>query len=233
MSIETFDQIYQRACERKGGAAPLAALLSEPASTAQLASLTDDRVLAAFTKKVFQSGFVWRVIEQKWPAFEEVFFGFDVEKMLLIPDEMYEQKATDKRIVRNLKKVLTIRDNALMLQDIAREQGSFTAFAATYPPEQVTQLWLYLKQHGARLGGNTGPYALRAMGVDTFLLSRDVEGYFRARDVISGGLQSKRNLTAMNNSFAQWQQESGWSLTALSQLVAYSVGDNWRGHDDQ
>ena len=30
------------------------------------------------TRAIFQSGFSWKVIEAKWPGFEEAFDGFDV-----------------------------------------------------------------------------------------------------------------------------------------------------------
>ena len=121
---EKFAQIYTRACERKGSEAAVEALLSTPLSRADVAKLSDHRFLSAMTKKVFQSGFVWRVIEQKWPNFEAAFFDFNIDKVLLMPDEMLEQKASDPSIVRNYKKVMTVRENALMIKDVAREHGS-------------------------------------------------------------------------------------------------------------
>lgn len=226
MAAEPYAAIYARAAERKGGENGLEAIVSQPLPTREVEALSDDRVLSAFTKKVFQSGFVWRVIEHKWPEFEALFFNFEVGKVLLLSDEMLEQRATDKRIVRNLKKVMTIRDNALMLNDIRLSHGSFGKFASQYSGAQIIDLWAHLKQHGSRLGGNTGPYALRALGVDTFLLSRDVEGYFRAYDLISGGLTSKQSLTTIASTFAEWQAQSGRSLQELSQILAYSCGDN-------
>ncbi|QPG05977.1 DNA-3-methyladenine glycosylase I [Salinimonas marina] len=226
MSAESFEVIYRRACERKGGKAGLERLLSQPLSATQVARIPDDRFLAAMTKKVFQSGFVWRVIEQKWPAFEEVFFNFDVEKVLLMPDEMLEKKATDKRIVRNYKKVMTVRANALMIADIRHDYRSFGEFVASFGAAEVTQLWLRLKQHGARLGGNTGPYMLRSLGVDTFLLSQDNEDYLRKHEVFDGGVTSKRSLAAINQQFADWQAQSGRPLTQLSQILSYSWGSN-------
>ena len=62
--LESFQSIYRRACERKGGERVLEAMLQAPLSKAQIEAIPDDRFLAAMTKKVFQSGFVWRVIEQ-------------------------------------------------------------------------------------------------------------------------------------------------------------------------
>lgn len=226
-NLESFEQLYQRACQRKGGEAALESRLNTPRSDAQLANVGDDRFLAEFTKKVFQSGFVWRVVRNKWPNFERLFFEFDVAKVLLMPDEMLEQKASDPSIIRNYNKVRTIRENALMIADVQANHGSFAQFVANWPSEDIIGLWGYLKKHGARLGGNTGPYSLRELGKDTFLLSTDVVGYFTQRDIISGSAQSKRSLTAIQASFSQLQQQSSRSLAEISQIIAYSVGDNF------
>ncbi len=223
---ESFQAIYRRASERKGGEKVLEAMLKAPLPKQDILKISDDRFLAEMTKKVFQSGFVWRVIEQKWPDFETVFFGFDIDKILLMPDEMLEQKASDKRIVRNFKKVITVRDNAMMIKDVAREYGSFAAFVTTFDKENITALWTFLKKRGARLGGNTGPYMLRSIGVDTFLFSSDVEDYLRKNDIIDGGLTAKKSLDAANQAFAQWHRESGRSLQEISGIVAYSWGTN-------
>jgi 3-methyladenine DNA glycosylase Tag len=226
--LEKFSAIYQRACERKGGPQVLAASLDKPLSNTLLSKTGDDRFLAEFSKKVFQSGFVWRVVRNKWPDFERVFFDFNIQKILLIPDEMLEQKATDPSIIRNYTKVRTIRDNAIMIDSVAREQGSFAKFVADWPSEDIIGLWAYLKKHGARLGGNTGPYSLRTMGKDTFLLTNDIVGYFTKRNIISGSHQSKRSLTAIQDSFNELQQQSGRSLQELSMIISKSVGDNYQ-----
>ncbi|MEG3768340.1 DNA-3-methyladenine glycosylase I [Alteromonas sp. 14N.309.X.WAT.G.H12] len=228
MAPETFSDIYARAVKRKGSEEALTSLLSKPLTSSEVKAIPDDRFLSAMTKKVFQSGFVWRVVENKWPQFEEAFFGFEIEKILLMPDEMFEQKASDKRIIRNYKKVMTVRDNALMIQDVRQRYGSFGAFVAGFGGHEITELWRYLKKHGARLGGNTGPYMLRALGVDTFLLSQDTEDYLRKHNLIEGTLSSQRSLHAANACFATWQQQSGLSLQQISQIVSLSWGPNER-----
>ena len=119
--VENFNAIIDRASERKGGAEALASLVVQPASHELLSQLTSDRVLSQMSKSVFKSGFVWRVVEIKWPSFEEHFFDFNLEKILMMPDEMLERKATDPKIIRNLKKVFTIRDNAQLIKDIEIE----------------------------------------------------------------------------------------------------------------
>ncbi|ENV5903578.1 DNA-3-methyladenine glycosylase I [Vibrio parahaemolyticus] len=226
MSIEKFDAIYQRAAERKGGEDQLEALLSHPLSKEELAAIPNDRWLAAFSMKVFQSGISWSVVRKKWPNFEEVFFGFKIEQLLMLSDEQWETKATDERIIRHLTKVMSIPANARMIHEASIQHGSFGKMVADWPQEKITELWAYLKKHGSRLGGNTGPYTLRQMGADTFILSNDVEAYLRNCKIIEGGKDTKKSHDAANQAFMQWQKESGRSLTEISQIIAFSTGDN-------
>jgi len=238
MTHESFKSLFKRAAQRKGGVKALETLLGkrilgkklldDNAAQQSIAELSDDRILAAFTKQIFKSGFVWRVVENKWPDFEEHFFNFNIEKMLMMPEEMLERKAADPKIIRNYNKVKTIQANAQMMFDITMDKNiSFAQFISDWPSEDIIGLWAYLKKHGQRLGGNTGPYALRLLGKDTFILSSDVEAYLRAQQIIDGGLQSKKSLTAIQLYFNNLQKESGYSLTQLSRLIAFASGDNY------
>lgn len=228
--MESFYDIYQRAQQRKGGEIALTLLLKKPSTKEQLRLLSDDDWLEEFSRKIFQSGFYWQVVNQKWDGFREVFWEFNVEKLVLMPPEMLEQKACDTRIIRNFSKVKTIPINAAMMYYHKQDhQEEFAHFIADYPSERIVELWLDLKHKGARLGGNTGAYALRAMGKDTFILSRDVESYLRAQGVIDGGLHSKKSLQSIQNAFNNYQQKSGLSLQEISQIIAFSVGDNHVG----
>jgi len=225
---ESFNKLYHRAAKRKGGAQALEVLLGDSDNQQLIEQLTDDRILAAFTKQIFKSGFVWRVVENKWPDFEETFFNFSIEKILMMPEEMLERKASDPKIIRNFNKVKTIPANAQMMFDLQIEQNkSFAQFIANWPSNDIIGLWAYLKKHGQRLGGNTGPYSLRMLGKDTFILSSDVEAYLRAQKVIDGGLHTKTSLNAIQNYFNMLQQETGYSLTKLSRLIAFAGGDNF------
>lgn len=238
MTHESFKSLFKRAAERKGGVRALEdllgkkilgkKLLDDTAAQQNVAKLSDDRILAAFTKQIFKSGFVWRVVENKWSDFEEHFFNFNIEKMLMMPEEMLERKAADPKIIRNYNKVKTIKANAQMMFDVTTDKDiSFAQFINDWPSSDIIGLWAFLKTSGQRLGGNTGPYALRLLGKDTFILSSDVEAYLRAQQIIDGGLQSKKSLTAIQAHFNKLQNESGYNLTQLSRLMAFSCGDNY------
>ncbi len=225
-----YSDVYDLAIERKGGKENLERLITSSSKLTDLRFITDDRCLAEFTKKIFQSGFIWKVVEKKWNGFEEVFWKFDIDKLLLMPEEMLERKSQDRKIIRNFRKVKTIIINAQMIKDTCEvESKKFGRFLSDWPKEDLVGLWLYLKKKGGRLGGNTGPYALRALGLDCFLLTKDIEGFLRSYRVIDSGISSKKALYAAQDFFNDLSDDSGRNFAELSRLIAFSYGDNWVG----
>ena len=91
--MKSFEKIRARAAERKGGDAVLASLLGPEPDNAALAKIPDDRILSTMAERVFAAGFVWRVIEQKWPGFEEAFLGFEPKRLLFQPDDFWHDLA--------------------------------------------------------------------------------------------------------------------------------------------
>ena len=223
-----FAALRARAEKRKGGAVALAALLPEAADNAALAAIPDDRILAGMTRRIFCAGFVWRVIEQKWPGFEAAFLGFSPQRLAFEPDEFWEKLASDERIVRYGAKIVAVRENALFVSRIAKERGSFGRLLADWPADDEIGLLDFLSRNGARLGGMTGQYFLRFIGWDTFILSRDVLAALREAGVpLSEKATSKRDLAAAQAAFNAWAKETGLSHGQLSRVCAMSVGDNY------
>src|SRR5690554_4251688 len=112
-----FSDIHERAIARKGGLEELNALLPKlPAATA-LEARTDDRYLAEVTRCVFKAGFVWRVIDNKWPGFEAAFQGFVPAYWQQVSPKVLEELAGDERIVRNMQKIRTVPENARMIME--------------------------------------------------------------------------------------------------------------------
>ena len=130
-----FKRIRERAAKRKGGEKVLASLLPKKPNNKALAKLPDDRVLSEMAARVFSAGFVWSVIDKKWPGFEEAFLGFNPKRLLFQPAEFWEKLASDKRIVRNPQKIRSVRDNARFVSEIAAEHGSFGKFLADWPAD--------------------------------------------------------------------------------------------------
>jgi 3-methyladenine DNA glycosylase Tag len=220
--MESFDSIFQRAAERKGGAAALEALLPAAATARELEALPDDRYLAEMTRCVFRSGFVWKIIESKWPAFEEAFDGFDVRSNALRPEEVEERLAQDERIVRHGKKIASVRANAAFVLEVRESHGSFGAYLAAWPATDIIGLWEALRVRGSRLGGQTGRFFLRFVGKETPVLSGDVVKALVAQGVVDKAPTSKRALAAVQAAFNGWAEESGRDLSQISRVLAMS-----------
>ncbi|QQS14463.1 MAG: DNA-3-methyladenine glycosylase I [Rhodospirillales bacterium] len=223
----SFKTIHARAARRKGGPAALAKLLPKVAGDKALAKLGDDRVLAEMTRRVFSAGFVWSVIEKKWPGFEEAFLGFVPKRLLFQPDEYWEKLTRDARIVRNAAKIQSVRANARFVAEIAKEHGGFGRMLAAWPASDQAGLLDLLAKRGSRLGGMSGQYFLRFIGKDGFALSRDVVACLRDAGVaISETATSKRDLARVQARFNAWHEESGLPYTHLSRICALSIGEN-------
>jgi len=223
-----FKTIRARAARRKGGEAALAALLPQAASAKALAGLGDDRMLAEMTKRIFSAGFVWSVIEAKWPGFEKAFLGFAPKRLLSQPDEFWDKLASDQRIVRNPQKIMAVRTNAGLVADIASEHGSFSRFLAGWPADDQVGLLELLGKRGARLGGRSGQYFLRFIGKDCFVTSTDVVACLRAAGLdIAERPSSKKDLRKIQDQFNAWARETGLPYTHLSRICAMSIGENY------
>ena len=222
--MEKFAAIHQRAAERKGGAAALQKLLPTVRSARALAGTKDDRWLAEMTRCVFQAGFVWRVVNHKWDDFEDVFFGFPPEKIILLSPEQLDRFSQNPRIIRNRQKVLTVQDNARYILEVAREHGSFGKFASRWPSSDLIGLFAHMKRHGARLGGMTGQRVLRNMGRDSFVITGDVvRALQRAGVDIGANPASKRELSLVQSAFNRWHAESGLPYSHISRICACSL----------
>lgn len=221
---ESFHKIRARAEAHHGGAQAVDARLADLVDRPDPASLPDDRILAEMSKRVFQAGFVWKIIESKWPGFEEAFDGFDIAVNSEMSEERLSALLADTGIIRNKAKILAVRDNARLVEQMAAIEGSAGRFIANWDAADHIGLLDYLKKHGNRLGGLTGQYFLRFVGRDGFVLSKDVTAALKAAGVIDGPATSKAALTRIQAAFNRWGEESGQSQTAISRTLAFSIG---------
>lgn len=223
--MESFAAIFERAAARKGGEAALLALLPEPATPAKLGRTPDDRYLAEMTAAIFRSGFVWQIIENKWPDFETAFSKFDVKTCAMLGEEQLEALCRDPRIVRNAAKIRSVPRNAAFILAIREEHGGFGKWLAAWPTEDIVGLWDQLKRRGDRLGGQTGRFFLRFVGKDTPVLSPDVVRALVEQRVVDKEPTSARALQEVQAAFNGWRAESGRPLCQISRVLACSVGD--------
>jgi len=226
--MKGFETIHERALERKGGDAALNKLLPHVLTHDELIAIPDSRYLSMMAKGINQAGFHWQVIENKWPQFEEAFFGFDVEKLAYLPDNAWDAYLVDQRVVRNWQKIEAVYKNAVFMRELAHEHGSAARFLADWDVDDQFGLTQFLKKNGCRLGGMTGALFLRRMGKDIYLLSRDVVLALQHAGLeVADQPTSLKDLKAIQSCFTQWHQETDLPYSHLSKIAAYSVGENY------
>ncbi|HEY1447673.1 MAG TPA: DNA-3-methyladenine glycosylase I [Caulobacteraceae bacterium] len=228
--MRSFAEIYAEAAERKGGEAALEALVAEhrPKSQPELAAIPDARWLAQMTKTVFQAGFSWKVIETKWPGFERAFHGFAPPLNAAMSDDEFDNHLKDTSIIRNARKILSVRDNATFLCDLAAKHGSAAGFFAVWPDDDFVGLLEVMKKRAARLSGETAMRLFRHMGKPSFITTRDVTAALIGAGVIDKPPSGRKDLQAVQDAFNAWSRETGRDLTALSRTLALSTGpEGW------
>src|SRR5215510_12265319 len=100
MTVSSFVPILEAARARLGAAA-LEARLPQPRSAAELKATTDDRYLSQMSLRIFRAGLKHSLVDAKWPAFEEVFYGFEPRRVRAMSDEAVEGLLTDSRLIRH------------------------------------------------------------------------------------------------------------------------------------
>ena len=223
MPVSPFAPILEAARTRHGAKA-LEARLPQPKTSAELASTSDDRYLSQMSLRIFRAGLKHSVVDAKWPAFEEVFHGFDLRRVRAMSDEAMEGLLGNAKLIRHWGKLKAVRDNAAAMLEIAAENKSFGAWLAAWPGEDIVGLWEALAKRFSQMGGNSGPSFLRMTGKDTFILSPSVVAGLKHW----AGMAPPKNRgdrAAAQAAFNGWAAETGRPLSQLSLILAMSVDD--------
>ncbi len=221
--MKSFESIYETAVNRCGGVDAVEEALPKPRTVKQLKKLTDAFCLSNMSCRIFQAGLNRKIIDNKWPAFEEVFHQFDIDAVRMMSDDTLAALMGDARIVRHWGKIQSVRHNAQMIHEFNEEQGGFVKILAEWPPDNIVEFWHSLKKQFKQLGGASGPYFLRRVKKDSFLLTGDVTKALFRWGAIDETPKNKKQLQHVQNCMNEWQVESGRPYCQISMILALSV----------
>ncbi|WP_299599391.1 DNA-3-methyladenine glycosylase I [uncultured Tateyamaria sp.] len=222
--MRTLDDILAISADRKGSEDIVFAGFEPPVEPDVLSEIPDHRWLDEMTRSIFQAGFNWKVVERMWPGFEEAFYGFDVGRCAMMSEDWFDELCANKAIIRYPQKIRSVQQNAVFIQEQATIHGNFGKMVGHWPSDDFAGLLDLLKKEGSRLGGTTGQYFLRFMGVDGYILSRDVTARLIAEGVIDKPPTSKSAMKAVQEAMNAWVDQSGRSLKEISRILATSCG---------
>jgi 3-methyladenine DNA glycosylase Tag len=217
-----FEAIEERARERVGGAQALTERLPRPKTGDELRALPDDRYLSQMSLRIFRAGLKHSVVDAKWAAFEEVFFRFEPRRVVAMSDDELEALLQDQRLIRHWGKLKSVRANAAAMTQLV-QHGGMGAYLADWPRDDVVGLLDDLARRFAQLGGNSGPYFLRMVGKDTFMLTPAVVSALNHWDAFEGTPKSKADRARVQEVFNAWVRASSRPLCQVSMILALSV----------
>jgi len=210
-----------------GGERALKARLPAVKGAAALRRVPDDCYLSDMSRCIFRAGLRHRMVDDRWPAFEEVFLGFAPRRVVAMDDETQEGLMAEQRIIRHWAKIRSVRNNAAAMLRVVEAAGSFGAWLADWPTDDTIGLWHALRKDFTQLGGQSGPRFLRMVGRDTFLLNDDVVlGLARWGwlDSPTKGVRGERAAQAAFNRLRQeWPGARPPPLAHLSMMLALAV----------
>jgi len=213
------------AARTRHGAAAVEARLPQPKAAAELAATGDDRYLSHMSRRIFQAGLKHSMVDAKWPAFEEAFYGFDPRRVRAMADEAIEALLGNAKLIRHWGKLKAVRDNAAAMIGVAEEHGSFGRWLAAWPGADIVGLWETLAKRFSQMGGNSGPSFLRMVGKDTFVLTGSVCAGLKHWGGLAGPPKNRGERAAAQKIFNDWAAESGRPLCQISLILAMSVDD--------
>lgn len=217
-----FDHIYDASLSLNGQE-KINSRLKAPSNAYQLKSMSDAEYLSAMSKRIFRAGLRHSMVDKKWPEFEKVFSGFEVDKVRLMSNDDLDILMKNEAIIRHWRKISAVRENAETMHQLLQKSGSFGEIIAEWPAADIVGLWAYLANNFRQLGGNSAPYFLRMIGKDTFVLTNDVLRALNHWGVFRGNSKSRSARMELQQYFNDWQEQSGRPLCHVSQILALSI----------
>jgi 3-methyladenine DNA glycosylase Tag len=222
MTTPPFAEILDAARARHG-LAGIDARLPQPGTPEELRAIPDDRYLSQMSLRIFRAGLKHSLVDARWPAFEQAFYGFDPRLVRAMPDEALDALLGDSRLIRHGGKIRAVRDNAATMLDIAAAHGGFGGWLADWPGTDIVGLWDALAKRFSQMGGNSGPAFLRMVGKDTFILTPPVVAALKYWGVAAAAPKNRQDRAAVQARFNAWAAETGRPLCHISVILACSV----------
>jgi DNA-3-methyladenine glycosylase I len=125
----------------------------------------DARWLEMVILETFQAGLSWRTVLHKREAFREAFANFEIGRVAAFDSADVQRLLTDKRIIRNRRKIEAAIENARIAQRLTAEFGSLSAFFYRLRGEDERVIYQTLQRTFRHVGPTTAESIAFATGL--------------------------------------------------------------------
>ena len=118
------------------------------------------------SKAVFNAGFSYQVVRNKWEGINEVFHDFEPEILSKWTVDEIADALESPKIIRNSRKVTAIVSNAKVFLDIVREYKSFENYLKSFRDKPYEEKQKILSKQFKWLGPTGAHFFLWSIGED-------------------------------------------------------------------
>ena len=120
--------------------------------------------LESMSKIVFSTGLNWGVVDKKWPDIKKAFANFSIQKVSKFDTVTVKELLEDESIIRSEGKIKAIIKNALAIQEVEKEFGSFRNYIDQTKSQGIDILLKDLKLRFSYMGDSTSLMFLYGVG---------------------------------------------------------------------
>ena len=118
------------------------------------------------SKAVFNAGFSYRVVDNKWKGIKEVFNEFEPKILSEWTVDEISKALNSSKIIRNSRKINAIIENASVFLELSKKHGSFEKYLNTFKDEPYEERQKIISKQFKWLGPTGAHFFLWSVGED-------------------------------------------------------------------
>lgn len=125
---------------------------------------TDDKYFEILCLMIFQAGFNWRMVREKWKDLKRPFKGFKIEDVVRLTSKHQQALLKNPKMIKNRRKIEAIVANAEIFLEIIREFGSFENYLGNLEKLSLKGKIKEIKNRFSGIGDYHAEFFLHSVG---------------------------------------------------------------------
>lgn len=125
---------------------------------------TDDEYLEILSLIIFQAGFNWRVVREKWKDLKKPFRNFKIEDVARLTSKQQQALLKNPKMIKNKRKIEAIVTNAKIFLEITKNFGSFENYLKTLRTLRENEKIKKIKNRLVGIGDYSAEFFLHSVG---------------------------------------------------------------------
>lgn len=125
---------------------------------------TDDEYFEILCLMIFQSGFNWKLVREKWKDLKKIFKGFKIEDVARLTNKQQQGLLKNPKMIKNKRKIEAIATNAKIFLEITKKSGSFENYLKNLRSLEEKEKIKEIKNRFVGIGDYSAEFFLHSVG---------------------------------------------------------------------